>query len=164
MRKIASLLFALTFILISCTGEDGRDGAIIASSSYEKVIDFSSSNNYEDFEPYGFEVSPSDVTLVYILWETDNGQDIWRLVPQIVEFTDGNLVYNYDFTQSDVRIFLDGTTDFTLLDNSFTQNQIFRVVVVPADNLGRATNDTVLDFNDLDSVIEYYNITDFPSR
>ncbi len=98
------------------------------------------------------------MTLVYISWEVDNGQDIWRLVPQTVQFPDGDLTYNYDFTQNDVRFFLDGTTDFTLLDPSFTDAQVFRVVVVPADNIGR------LDLSDIDAVMNMYGIEEFQRR
>lgn len=167
MKRILSFITVFTLLLTSCTGEDGRDGldgAIIASSSFEKIITFSPTNNYEDIEPYGFQVLPSDITLVYILWETDNGQDVWRLMPQTVQFDDGNLVYNYDFTQTDVRIFLEGSTDFSLLDTSFTQDQVFRVVVVPADNVGRGSEFSSIDYNDLELVMELYNITEFPKR
>ncbi len=73
-------------------------------------------NNYQFIEPYGFDVFPFDVTLVYILWDSVNGQDIWRLLPQTVDFNDGDLIYNYDFTQDDVSFFLDGTTNFATLD------------------------------------------------
>ena len=58
-----------------------------------------------------------------------------RLLSQTEYFDNGVLVYNYDFTQQDVRFFLDGTIDFNTLDDTFTQNQVFRVVVVPADNI-----------------------------
>jgi hypothetical protein len=96
--------------------------------------------------------------LVYISWEVDNGQDIWRLLPQTEYFDDGVLVYNYDFTQNDVRFFLDGTTDFSLLDPSYTDEQVFRVVVVPADNVGR------LDISNLEAVQDTFGITEFPRR
>ena len=96
--------------------------------------------------------------MVYILWDTINGQDVWRLVPQTVIFDDGNdLVYNFDFTQDDVRFFLEGS-DLDNLDSVYTQNQVFRVVVVPADNVGR------INYSDIDTVIELYNIESFPRR
>ena len=121
-------------------------------------MDFTAENNYEFIEAYGFDVFPTDVTLVYVLWETFDGQDIWRLTPQTVQFDDGNLVYNYDFTQTDVRFFLEGSTDFSTLDTSYTLSQVFRVVVIPADNLGRT------DLTDFDTVSSFYGITDFPRR
>ena len=53
---------------------------------------------------------------------------------------------------------LDGTTDFDTLDGVWTQNQAFRVVVIPADNVGR------VDYSDFDAVVERYNIESFPRR
>jgi len=167
MRNILSLLFMATLLFTSCEGDqgppgfdgvDGLDGGIIVSSAFEIEVDFNLANNYEIIEPYGFDVFEFDVTLVYILWETADGQDIWRLVPQSVEFIDGTLTYNYDFTQNDVRLFLDGTIDFSLLGSEWTQNQIFRVVVIPADNVDG------LDYSDINAVMKANQIESFNRR
>ncbi|ARV10709.1 hypothetical protein BTO05_03755 [Winogradskyella sp. PC-19] len=160
MKRILTLITIFAFALTSCTTEEIVEiqNNDFVSSSFEIVLDFNSANNYEFVEPYGFNVFPSDVTLVYILWDTINGQDVWRLVPQTVIFDDGNdLVYNFDFTQDDVRFFLEGS-DLDNLDSVYTQNQVFRVVVVPADNVGR------INYSDIDTVIELYNIESFPRR
>lgn len=154
MKKILSLL--VIALLFTCQGEDGEDGGLIVASAFEIEIDFTAANNYEYIEPYGFNLYPFDMTLVYILWENDNGTDIWRLLPQSTTFIDDTtLIYNYDFTQDDVRFFLDGTTDFSTLDASWTQGQIFRVVVVPADNVD------ALDVSNLNTVMQTFNITEF---
>ncbi len=167
MKRILSFISVFALLLTACEGPpgppgfngyDGQDGGIIVSSAFEIVLDFNVANNYEFIEPYGFDVFPTDVTLVYILWETIDGLDVWRLVPQTVEFNDGNLVYNYDFTQVDVRFFLEGSTNFSTLDFSYTRSQVFRVVVIPADNLGR------VDLSDIDSVSSFYGITEFQRR
>lgn len=163
MKTLLKLSFLL-LLFTACEGDQGPpgvpglDGGLIVSSAFEIEIDFTAADNYEFVEPYGFEVFPSDVTLVYILWETIDGQDIWRLIPQNVVFPDGVLTYNYDFTQTDVRFFLDGTTDFGLLDASYTQNQVFRVVVVPADNIGG------VDISNLETVMTLNNIQGFQIR
>lgn len=168
MKKLLTLFTAVFFIaLSSCEGPqgppgppglNGQNGGIIVSNAFEIVIDFNESNNYEFVEDYGFEVFPTDVTLVFILWEEFDDTEIWRLLPQNVEFPDGTLVYNYDFTQSDVRFFLDGTTNFNALGNEWTQAQVFRVVVVPADNVGRQ------NLTDLDAIMALYGITEFEKR
>ena len=168
MKRLLSLFTVFALLLTACEGPegppgfdglDGLDGEIIASSAFEIEVDFNAANNFEYVEAYGFEVLPSDVTLVYILWDTDNGQDIWRLMPQTVYFDDGsNLVYNFDFTQDDVRFFLDGTTDFTTLDDVWTQGQVFRVVVVPADNIDG------VDVSDINAVLSLNNIQSFDFR
>ena len=171
MKKLFTLFTATFFIVLSScegpqgppgppglNGANGQDGGILVSNAFEIVIDFNEANNYEFIEPYGFEVFPSDVTLVFILWEEFSGTEVWRLLPQSVEFPDGNLVYNYDFTQEDVRFFLDGTTDFSMLGNEWTQTQVFRVVVIPADNIDGS------NLNDLDAITEIYSITNFEKR
>lgn len=160
MKKLSMLLLAcFTVLFISCEGDPGppgppgSDGGIFVASAFEIVIDFNANNGYEYIEPYGFDVYPSDVTLVYILWEVSQGFDVWRLTPQTTEFEDGStLIYNYDFTDVDVRFFLDGTTDLNSLGSAWTQDQVFRVVVVPADNVDG------LDFNNLDDVLNVAKI------
>jgi len=162
MKKIGIFLIAvISLTLSSCEGPSGppgpqgpqgNDGGLIVAQAFEIELDFNSANNYQYLEPYGFTVFPTDVTLVYILWEVIDGQEIWRLLPQTVEFEDGNLFYNFDFTDVDVRFFLDGTVDFNSLDASWTQNQVFRVVVVPADNVG------LLNTANLNDVIETFGI------
>ena len=100
MKRILSIISVFALLFTSCVGDqgppgfDGQDGSIIASSAFEIELDFIEGDNYEYVEAYGFEVLPTDVTLVYILWETSNGQDIWRLIPQTVQFDDGYLIYN----------------------------------------------------------------------
>lgn len=159
MKKLLIFLATIsTLIFTSCEGDQGPpgiDGGQIVSGAFEIDVNFTSANNFSFVEEYGFDVFPSDVTLVYILWETIDGQDIWRLIPQIVILPEGTLIYNYDFTQTDVRFFLDGTIDFNILDPSFTQNQVFRVVVVPADNVDG------LDISDLNLVMEVNGIKNF---
>ncbi|MCW5910490.1 MAG: hypothetical protein KIT62_05420 [Cyclobacteriaceae bacterium] len=119
-------------------GPPGEDGSIIASKAFEIQVDFTEANNYAHLEPYGFNVLSSDVTLVYALWGKENGKDIWRLLPQQVFFEEGLMQYNFDFTDVDVNIFLDATFPLSLLGNEWVTDQVFRVVVVPADLVGRA--------------------------
>jgi hypothetical protein len=168
MKRLLPLFTVFALVFTSCEGPqgppgfdglDGLDGEIIASSAFEIVIDFNTVNDFEYIEAYGFNVLPSDVTLVYILWDTQNGQDIWRLMPQTVYFDDDtNLVYNFDFTQDDVRFFLDGTTDFSTLDDVWTQDQVFRVVVVPADNVDG------IDVSDINAVMNLIDIQSIDLR
>ncbi|WP_299521653.1 hypothetical protein [Winogradskyella sp.] len=167
MKRILSFITVFALVLTACEGDpgppgppgfDGLDSDQFAAEAFEIVLDFTPQNNYEFIEPYGFPVAQSSVTLVYISWEVDNGQDIWRLLPQTVIFEDGNdLVYNFDFTQNDVRFFLEGS-DLDGLDAVWTQAQVFRVVVLPTLNAGR------LDVSNIDAVMEAYNITSFESR
>ena len=162
MKRIISALFVFSLLLTSCQGEDGidgQDGGIFVASAFEIEIDFNNANAYEYFEDYGFQVYPSDVTLVYILWETNSGQDVWRLMPQQAVSNAVPFTYNYDFTQTDVRFFLDGDlNDFHLLGSEWTQNQVFRVVVVPADNVD------AIDTSNIDAVIDANKIQAFEKK
>ena len=73
-------------------------------------------------------------------------------MPQTVIFDNASLIYNFDFTQEDVRFFLDGDIDFNTLSDVWTQNQVFRVVVVPADNIDG------VDVSDINAVLGNNNI------
>jgi len=157
MKKLFIVFFSLGMIsLQSCEGpagpagppgQDGQDGVALESSAFELVdVDFNDGNDYGIVEEYGFEVLPSDVVLVYILWETDDNE-IWRLLPQSVFFEEGVLQYNYDFTDVDVSIFLEGDVNLNTLDQVWTQDQVLRVVVVPATFV-----DARMDYTDFETV------------
>ncbi len=83
--------------------------------------------------PNTTEVFESDAVLVYILWEQANNLDVWRLLPQTIVLSGGILQYNFDYTLADVQIFLDGSIDLNTLMPAESQDQIFRIVVLPAD-------------------------------
>ena len=164
MKKLINLGFLLIIItLISCEGPmgppgvPGQDGDSLIGTIFEYQGDFKPSNNYElffDF-PGDFEIYDTDVVLVYILWDVIdvNGvaTDLWRLLPQTVVLDDGVLQYNFDYTVADVRFFLEGTTDFNNLLPGETDNQIFRIAVLPADFLAKKSID-INDFNAIKSI------------
>lgn len=164
MKTITSLLFLFTAIfLTSCEGPIGPEGppgpagadgqALLGSIFETDPINFTPQNEYSYLFgfPSDFEIYDGDIVLVYILWEqasTDNGgtTDVWRLLPQTVVLDDGVLQYNYDHTTADVKIFLEGNTDFNNLLPAETDNQIFRIAVVPAA-FAQNKNIDVTDFN-----------------
>ncbi len=166
--KAIKLFFLVTAlaILAGCEGipgppgEDGLDGESFIGSVFEIEGDFTSQNDYQlYFEfPADVEVYESDVVLVYILWEqvTDNaGQpiDVWRLLPQTVVLNEGVLQYNYDHTFADVQIFLEGTINLNDLLPAESMNQVFRIVVLPAD-FAKSNN---LDVSNYNSMMEGLN-------
>ena len=167
MKKIVSLLFVLAVVLTGCTGDqgpmgppgfdgtNGNNGSTTVSTAFEKTVNFNAANNFAFTQKYGFEVLKSDVTLVYILWEIEDGKDVWRMLPQTVNLDQGVLFYNFDFTQTDVRFFLDATFDLNLLSSGDTQDQVFRVVVVPADAING------IDVSNLKDVMQINDIQSF---
>jgi len=161
MKTLTITLFLIAAVtLISCEGPmgppgvPGEDGNTLLGTVFEKQGDFTASNNYEIFFefPQDFEIYDTDVVLVYILWEVldINGKqtDLWRLLPQTVILNDGLLQYNFDYTVADVKIFLEGSTDFNNLLPAETDNQIFRIAVLPADFISKKSAD-ISDFNSL---------------
>jgi hypothetical protein len=157
MKKISAIIILLTSVLIlSCegpVGPPGQDGNSLIGSIFEMKGDFKASNNYElffDF-PQNLEIFETDVVLVYILWEvaTVNGiqTDVWRLLPQTIILDDGILQYNFDYTVNDVRIFLEGTTNFSNLLPAETNNQIFRIAVLPADFVASKKSTEISDLS-----------------
>ena len=169
MKTIKSL-FLLTIIsfLISCEGPigppgyDGEDGENAEIGSiFEIQGDFTPNNNYMLYYefPSNFEIYDGDVVLVYILWEqaeTNNGglTDVWRLCPQTVVLNDGVLQYNFDYTLADVQIFLEGTTNFNNLLPGETDNQIFRIAVLPA----AFAKENTIDVTDFSVVMKSLNL------
>ncbi|GIL22139.1 MAG: hypothetical protein BroJett042_06520 [Bacteroidota bacterium] len=155
MKKLMFLLIAVVgFACEGPMGPPGEDGEIIASKAFEIQVDFNEANNYAHLEEYGFNVLASDVTLVYALWGSENGKDIWRLLPQQVFFEEGLLQYNFDFTDVDVNIFMDATFPLSALSSEWTDDQVFRVVVVPADLVGRP------NYADYEATMARFNLSD----
>ena len=146
MKKLSYILMiAVALIVGACEGPagpmgpPGEDGGLHFGSVYEFQGDFNAGNGYSILSSYpsNMEVYDGDVVLVYILWETDNGLDVWRLMPQTVLIREddvyGEIIYNYDYTYQNFRVFLEFTINEEDLLESETQNQVFRVAVVPAE-------------------------------
>ncbi|WP_225037149.1 dihydrolipoamide dehydrogenase [Winogradskyella sp. SM1960] len=160
MRKIASLVFALTFLITSCEGEqgppgfDGQDGVNFVGQSFETLpLDFTANNSFEQLVlfPENIEIDDDDMVLVYLLW--DENPDTWRLLPQTIYTDSGEFQYNFQDNFTDVTIFLDAPSDFdfnTLLSGD-TLNQVFRVVVLPIEYISNNN----LDITNYDDVMEY---------
>lgn len=171
----AMILMAAMALLTACVGEpgmdgrdgldgkDGKDGVNILGTAFEIEGDFTAANDYMLYFkfPNTIEVFQSDIVLVYILWETVTGSDnkpldVWRLLPQTVVLNEGLLQYNYDFTQFDVQVFLGGNVDFTTLLPAEWENQVFRIVVMPAD----FATDLSLDLTNYNLVMKSINLQD----
>jgi hypothetical protein len=146
MKTITCIILALAMAFFtSCEGvpgppgEDGLDGDSFIGAVFEIEGDFTPANYFRlHFTfPDKTKVYESDVVLVYILWEQLPGNsgkllDVWRLLPQTIVLEEGVLQYNFDFTYTDVQIFLGGSINLQSLLPSEALDQIFRIVVVPA--------------------------------
>lgn len=171
MKKFITLLFVSVFVFTSCSddgqigppgppgppGEDGLIGTVVDIEG-----DFTENNDFSllvDFNEAGIEVFETDAVLVYLKTGEDGEAggspvEVFRMLPQTYFIGDEILQYNYDFTFFEAVIFLDGTVDFTTLDDSLTQNQVLRVVVVPAD----FASTSGLDMTNMNEILNALNI------
>lgn len=143
MKKTYTLIL-LALILISCEGSvgppgppgpPGDDGLGLLGQVFEVVADLNAGTNFEYFVeiPQEIEVFESDVVMVYRLMGVFEGSDIWEPLPQTIFRNSGILLYGFDYTLFDVRLFLDGTADFGRLDRDDTDGLIYRIAIIPAD-------------------------------
>ncbi len=160
MNKIFSV-FALIGIVAfqACEGPEGpigppgEPGVNIVSEVFEVSADFTAADDYEvifDFDPAIIE---SDVVLAFMEWEKSGESSVWRALPQTVFFEQGALIYNHDFTSTDFRLFLDGPLNYSQLSADWTQDQTFRIVIVPGDFVGAR-----IDFTNYEAVTEMLGI------
>lgn len=131
-------------------GQDGQDGGLVYTDVYKLEGDFTSANKYKlGFTFSGDGLYEGDVVLVYILWKTVDNTDIWRLLPQTVVLENETIIYNYDFTYGDVQVFIEYTGDYDNLLPAETENQTFKVVVVPGNDYAKLKSTDISDLNAL---------------
>ncbi|TMM55907.1 collagen-like protein [Maribacter algarum] len=181
MKKATLILGAfLTLFMVSCEvngldgrdgldgldgrdGLDGQDGVNILANVIDIEGDFTPEGDYRilyEF-PDTIEVFETDLVLVYILFdqtEDSNGEaiDIWRLLPQTLIVDQGLLQYNFDHTFLDVSIFLEADFDLGLLLPGDTEQQVFRIAVVPGEKSGKSS----LDHTDIEAVMAHIGVSE----
>lgn len=143
MKKLyVFLLLASSFVFISCNRHDDDIvvPAPILGQVFEANVTFSPGNNFSRLVtiPNTIEVFESDVILVYWLEDVvDDGNggslDVWSQVPQTIYIDEGSFQYNFNHTFLDVLLFLQGDFDLNILGSGFTDNQIFRIAILPAE-------------------------------
>ncbi|TDB66912.1 collagen-like triple helix repeat-containing protein [Arundinibacter roseus] len=183
MKKIlfALTLFATAFTM-SCQGPagpegleglpgprgpQGEPGVNILGTVFDITGTFNTGNDYRiyfEFPADEVEVFESDAVFVYRLWETieDGNEDIpvWRLLPQTTFLPQGALQYNFDHTFLDVSVFIDTQFNRTTLEPRWTNNQTFRVVIIPADFAANGRLGKEVDFTNYEEVQELLQLND----
>ncbi len=172
MKRIITFISVFALLLTACEGPqgppgfDGRDG--LNADEYA-ALSFEANVNFQFFDDTGlqeafvnlpFDILDSDVVLVYRLDEivTIDGipTDAWSPLPQNF-FLDNNDIIQYVFnhTFADVKLLIDGNFDLSTLDTGFTQNQIFRIIILPADAING------IDISNINDVMSAFNVTEF---
>jgi len=151
MKKLIVLLVCVT--LLSCEGPQGPpglNGVNILGNVFEANVNFNPNNDYSAIVPFpnNIQVFDSDIVMVYLLDGQVNGSaDIWTPLPRSFFFNDGlQVVYNFDHTSADVNLFLDGNINLNTLGPAFTNNQIFRIAILPA-NFAEEFNVDIEDYS-----------------
>ena len=150
MRKIYFLLSIVAISLASCSGDDGpmgpqgpegppgEPGVNILAQTFEfDDVNFGFREDTGTYNviidiPSEIEIFESDAILVYRL-EVSDGIETWSMIPQNYFLEQGSLQYVFNHTLSDIEIIIDGNFDLSTLSDDFTQDQIFRFVVVPSE-------------------------------
>jgi hypothetical protein len=159
------LLLVIAAGFSACEGDQGPpgfDGVNIVAQSFETTVTFTAPD-YSVLVPYpnNIEVFPNDMTLVFILFDEVDGNngglvDVWRLLPQTLYTDFGEFQYNYDFTNGDATLFLDGpaSTNFDNLTTADLNNQTFRIVILPAELVATS----VIDVTNYEAVMKLANL------
>ena len=137
MKKIFLLLaFAGTAAFTSCTSDDdGRvynDNDTISEVIQTPPLTFNAAGEFSKVVEFNGPTYDSDVVLVYRLTTEDN-LNVWQQIPRTIFLdNDGEVDYDFNFTEQDVRIFMQ-SNEFADLNTlpGLTNNQVFRVVRVP---------------------------------
>jgi hypothetical protein len=142
-------------------GPQGTPGVNILGSVFDIEGTFNTGNDYRiyfEFPKDKVEVFESDAVLVYRQWETvaagNETIPVWRMLPQTQFLPQGALQYNFDHTFLDVSVFIDTQFDRTTLEPKWTQKQIFRVVILPANFAKAAKVSKNINFSDYNEVKE----------
>ncbi|GGG33197.1 hypothetical protein GCM10011344_37620 [Dokdonia pacifica] len=165
IRKILPLLL-FSFILFSCANDDDINTDTIGQTFEISNVDFITTDGFQGVVnvvvPNNISVFESDVPLVFILdpaATAANGVDVFEPLPRSFFFNNGGFAqYRFNFIFDDATGIFDldlvlESDDFDALGNDFTQNQIFRIVIVPSefaethntDNLNTVLSELNLD-------------------
>jgi hypothetical protein len=155
MKKLSLILSVLVFV--SCKGERGPTGPEgppgPVGQAFEVQASFNESNDYSAIFafPDNVQVLETDIVAVYLLWEVDpeTGNDVWQPLPVSIFFDDGQLQYAFDHTVADVQLFLVGDTNLNAVGDQYTQDQIFRIAILPVDYV----ESQKIDLSNIDEVM-----------
>jgi hypothetical protein len=159
MKKITLIVAFIGMITLQSCSVNDNDGDAIDNDTISEVFEYSNvnflPNDYSSVLSYPHTIFDSDMVLVYRLSGSFQGEDVWKPLPETYYFDDGtlDLRYDHDFTRFDTEIHMEGF-DLAGVSSTYRLNQVFRVLVIPAD-FGKTGK---VDLNDYNAVIKAFNI------
>jgi len=181
MKRLIKTLIAIASIamIFSCTGEDGEDGRDGINAAEATIFEIEDVNFISNdglsasvivTADEGIDIIQSDVALLFVLdplESAENGVDVWEPLPRTFFFDDGgqaqfrfNFIFDEDSNIFDIEITLE-SNNFDNLDSFFTDDQIFRIAVIPASNVNsfasQASSSLLFDNIDESSIIKINN-------
>lgn len=163
MKKIFLLLVvAAATAFTSCNNDDDR--VVVDNDTIGETFDVGSvnftpdpanpaSNMWAATVPLDPAIFDSDVILVYRQSGLSAGKPIWDLMPNAYYLPEGELNYSADFSVNEVVLYV--SAEFPLETTpQYTQNQRFRVVIVPSDF------SATVDKSNYDAVVNALNISE----
>lgn len=174
----AFLIFGAASVAISCRDDDDHSHEYIdtdtdtISSIFETTVNLSynSVNGYYNITKiFPRPLYQDDMVMVYRLSELSQSQgiDIWEPLPksipiEIAPTVIKNLNYEYDFTSKDINLYA-YSLDFDpgAITPAYLNNQTFRIVIIPAVQVGTLkANSSTIKNNSYEEIIKKYNIDD----
>jgi len=165
MKKILLLFSAVGMLSLTGCNNDDYDEDTIAEVFETPSLTFTAAGNYKVGLTLNPQLLPADMVLVYRLTFDPNipNTDVWELIPRTLYINNGTDIldeidYDYNFTQQDILFRMTSNTDLAIYPQ-FTQNQIFRVVIIPGYRSDlRVSADGLNEFEDYNATIAKYGI------
>lgn len=184
MKKFNLILGAfITLFFISCEGpqgppgfdgfdgENGGDGQDGAPGIQAQIFEVDGVNltylnddnvwetvlSFSDFSD--FEVLKEDAILVYrwdgtVEFDDETVEDAWGLIPQNFFLDEGTIQFVSSHTTRDVAVLIDGNFNLSDLDAIYTDDQLFRVAIIP----GVGTTTSKMDSSSMTSLMSSLGI------
>jgi len=156
MKKILTLFAVVGLIVFSsCEGPEGPEGpeglpgpvAAVFENVPPNYYNFTQNNNYTVGFDFPQPLVDSDVVLVYRFDGVDQfNKQVWQALPETYYLANGtrDFSFKYIFTKNYVDIYLNSNSPATI-PADYRLDQIFRIVIVPADFVGKVNRDSYLD-------------------
>lgn len=104
-------------------------------------------------------VGEADAVLVYwYLGQEEDNTSAWMPLPQTLFIEAGWLQYNFYFTPTIFNLFINSDADPATLPADYTEQQGFRIVIVPGSIPGGKVAKPDVDYKNYDEVAKYFNI------